>query len=66
MGFIYLFFFLKSKRRSSNIPSLLGMFLLFGLLSPIFDVLSGSFKSVQWNACVHRLDLNLHFQLKEL
>ena len=27
--------------------------------------MSGSFESVQWNACVHRLDLGLHSHLKE-
>ena len=25
----------------------------------------GSFESVQWNACVHRLDLGLYSHLKE-
>ena len=27
--------------------------------------MSGSFESMQWNACVHRLDLGLYFNLKE-
>ena len=27
--------------------------------------MSGSFESVQWNACVHRLDLNLYSHPKE-
>ena len=27
--------------------------------------MSGSFESVQWNACVHRLDLGLYSHLKE-
>ena len=27
--------------------------------------MSGSFESVRWNACVHRLDLGLHSNLKE-
>ena len=27
--------------------------------------MSGSFESVQWNACVHRLDLGLYTHLKE-
>ena len=27
--------------------------------------MSGSFESVRWNACVHRLDLGLWFHLKE-
>ena len=28
--------------------------------------MSGSFKSLRWNACVHRLDLGLHSHPKEL
>ena len=28
--------------------------------------MSGSFESVQWNACVHRLDLSLYSHLKEV
>ena len=28
--------------------------------------MSGSFQSVQWNACVHRLDLGLYSHPKEL
>ena len=28
--------------------------------------MSGSFESVQSNACVHRLDLGLHFHPREL
>ena len=27
--------------------------------------MSGSFESVQWNACVHRLDLSLYSHPKE-
>ena len=27
--------------------------------------MSGSFESVQWNACVHRLDLGIYPHLKE-
>ena len=27
--------------------------------------MSGSFESMQWNACVHRLDLGLYSHLKE-
>ena len=27
--------------------------------------MSGSFESVQWNVCVHRLDLGLHSHPKE-
>ena len=27
--------------------------------------MSGSFESVRWNACVHRLDLSLYSHLKE-
>ena len=27
--------------------------------------MSGSFESVRWNACVHRLDLGLYSHLKE-
>ena len=27
--------------------------------------MSGSFESVQWNACVHTLDLGLYFHPKE-
>ena len=27
--------------------------------------MSGSFESVRWNACVHRLDLGLHSRPKE-
>ena len=27
--------------------------------------MSESFQSMRWNACVHRLDLGLHSQLKE-
>ena len=43
---------------------MLGMFLL-----PAFTQLGhewwGSFESVRWNGCVHRLDLNLYFHPKE-
>ena len=28
--------------------------------------MSGSFESVRWNACVHRLDLGLYSHLKEV
>ena len=28
--------------------------------------MSGSFQSVPWNACVHRLDLSLYFHPKEV
>ena len=32
---------------------------------PFMDITSGSFESMQWNACVHRLDLGFHSHPKE-
>ena len=36
--------------------------------SPVYDRswMSGSFETMRWNACVHRLDLGLYSNLKEL
>ena len=42
----------------------LGVFLL-SAFTRLGHGTSGSFESVRWNACVHRLDLGLYFHLKE-
>ena len=52
----------ESNRRGSHIPSLwmvhAGCVFVAGI-HPSRTWMSGSFESVQWNACVHRLDLGL-------
>ena len=59
----------ESNHRGSHIPSLwmvhAGCFFAAGI-HPSRTRMSGSFESMQWNACVHRLDLSLYSHPKEL
>ena len=61
--------FLKSKHRGSHVLSswtvYAGCVFVAGT-HPSRTWISGSFESVRWNACMHRLDLGLHSHLRVL
>ena len=66
--FFFFFFFFLIQPLSSHIPSSwmvrAGCVFVAGI-HPSRTWTSGSFESVRWNACVHRLDLGLYSHPKE-
>ena len=56
-------FFFKSNHWGSHI---LSSWIVHAGIHPSRTWKSGSFESVQWNACMHRVDLSLYFHLREV